>query len=150
MIQTLADFDEWANNRVLASLRDLPDQNSRALQLMALLLTAQEIWLLRLSGKDTVGMDKSPELSLEQCELLAKNNQRALSQLLGRVNQEGLNSMVAYKNLSGKEFTTSMIDILTHIAIHGTYHRGQIALTLRAGGATPVNTDFISFVRETA
>jgi len=150
MIRTLADFDEWANNRVLALLRDLPDQNSRALQLMAHLLMAQKIWLLRLSGKDTVGTDKSPELSLEQCELLARENQQTLAQLLEHVDRKGMDSMIAYKNLSGKQFATSTIDILTHIAIHGTYHRGQIALTVRAGGAEPANTDFITFVRETS
>ncbi len=146
----MLDFDEWANNRVLASLRDLPDENSRALQLMAHLLMSQKIWLLRLSGKDTVGTDKSPELNLGQCELLARENQQALAQLFEHVDRKGLDSMIAYKNLNGKEFTTSIRDVLTHVALHGTYHRGQIALTVRAGGADPANTDFITFVRETS
>ncbi len=34
--------------------------------------------------------------------------------------------------------------------MHGTYHRGQIAAALRAADITPPNTDFITFVRETA
>lgn len=33
-------------------------------------------------------------------------------------------------------------------AIYGAYHRGQIARAHRAAGETPVNTDFITFVRE--
>jgi uncharacterized damage-inducible protein DinB len=57
--------------------------------------------------------------------------------------------MVEYKNLSRKEFLSTR-DILTHVAMHGTYHRGQIAAALRAADITPPNTDFITFVRETA
>jgi uncharacterized damage-inducible protein DinB len=31
--------------------------------------------------------------------------------------------------------------------MHGSYHRGQIAMALRAAGVDPVNTDFIAFAR---
>jgi uncharacterized damage-inducible protein DinB len=150
IIHTLFKFEEWANARVLASLRELAKEDARALQLMAHLLTAQKIWLLRLNGHDTVGTDKSPEMSLAQCELLANENHQDLSQLLAQVNPSGMDSMIAYKNLSGKEFTTSARDILLHVAMHSTYHRGQIALALRAAGTEPPNTDFITFVRESS
>jgi uncharacterized damage-inducible protein DinB len=145
MIHTLFEFEEWANARVLASLSELANEDARALQLMAHLLTAEKIWLLRLNGHDTVGTDKSPKMSLAQCELLANENHQALSQLLAQVDPTGL---VAYKNLKGKEFTTSARDILLHVVMHGTYHRGQIAFALRADGTEPPNTDFITFVRE--
>jgi len=39
-------------------------------------------------------------------------------------------------------------DILTQVATHGAYHRGQIAKAIRRGGGTPADTDFIIFVRE--
>lgn len=37
---------------------------------------------------------------------------------------------------------------LLHVALHGTYHRGQIARELRRAGEESVNTDFIQFVRD--
>jgi uncharacterized damage-inducible protein DinB len=37
--------------------------------------------------------------------------------------------------------------MLTHVAMHGSYHRGQIAAALRAGGDIPSPTDYIAFVR---
>jgi uncharacterized damage-inducible protein DinB len=36
---------------------------------------------------------------------------------------------------------------LMHVALHGAYHRGQIAQVIRQGGGEPVNTDFITFQR---
>jgi uncharacterized damage-inducible protein DinB len=36
---------------------------------------------------------------------------------------------------------------LTHVLFHSAYHRGQIALHLRASGFTPASTDFIHAVR---
>jgi uncharacterized damage-inducible protein DinB len=32
-------------------------------------------------------------------------------------------------------------------ATHGVYHRGQIALLLRVGGAEPLATDYIVYAR---
>jgi uncharacterized damage-inducible protein DinB len=38
-------------------------------------------------------------------------------------------------------------DILTHVGLHGVYHRGQIALLARQGGGTAVATDYIIYTR---
>ncbi|WP_244563156.1 DinB family protein [Paenibacillus uliginis] len=54
---------------------------------------------------------------------------------------------MTYTNSSGKEFMTSIRDILTHVALHGQYHRGQINSRFRADGIDPVNMDYITFVR---
>jgi len=37
--------------------------------------------------------------------------------------------------------------ILSHVIIHGGYHRGQIAILLRQAGSDPAVTDFIAYVR---
>jgi len=39
-------------------------------------------------------------------------------------------------------------DILTHVLLHSAYHRGQIAVDLRAAGLTPAYTDYIHAVRQ--
>lgn len=146
MISTLLAYDEWANGRVLASLHNAPT-DSKALQLMAHLLMAEKIWLERLLGRDTVGTDKSPTFTAAECELLSKENQSGFASVLEQF-AERLDTRINYRNLSGKEFTTSVSDILTHVMLHGAYHRGQIALAQRTAGNEPVNTDFITFERE--
>ncbi len=142
-------YDEWANARMLAALKGL-DDDSRPLQLMAHVLVAQKIWLERINGRDTTGVDKSPKLTLAEAQILADENREALSEIVAGADDERLDSEIEYKNLSGAEFRTSLRDILTHVALHGAYHRGQAAAALRAAQVTPPNTDFITFVRETS
>ncbi len=40
-----------------------------------------------------------------------------------------------------------MSEIVTHVAMHGSYHRGQIARQLRSAGLEPPYTDFIQYTR---
>jgi len=83
-----------------------------------------------------------------QCETLVNEHRLAFAEIIEQFESRGIASLVVYRNLSGKEFTTSARDILAHVALHGTYHRGQIALALRSADIAPVETDFITFVRE--
>ncbi len=147
-IRKLFAYDGWAVARIIASLKSLSGENQKALRALAHLLIAEQVWLLRLRGQDTFGMNLSPELSLAECEQLAHENQKAYAEMLGSLDEDGLASRVTYRNSSGAEFRTPVGDILTHVALHGTYHRGQIASAVRGAGITPANTDFISFVRE--
>ena len=39
-------------------------------------------------------------------------------------------------------------DVLTHVILHSAYHRGQVALAMRAAGMEPAYTDFIHAVRQ--
>ena len=54
---------------------------------------------------------------------------------------------VRYTNSAGDSFANSVGDILTHVAMHGVHHRGQIAASLRANGAEPPALDYIRFAR---
>jgi uncharacterized damage-inducible protein DinB len=146
MLTTLMAYNAWANRRVLESLNNGPPE-SKALQLMAHILVTEKIWLGRLAGRDTMGTDKSPRLAVADCESLSKENQRALGEMLDQF-ASSMDTKITYRNLSGKEFTTSVADILTHVMFHGAYHRGQIALAQRTAGNEPVGTDYILFERE--
>jgi uncharacterized damage-inducible protein DinB len=54
---------------------------------------------------------------------------------------------ITYRNSAGDEYTSTLEDILTHVSLHGAYHRGQIAASVRAAGDTPTATDYIAFAR---
>ena len=55
---------------------------------------------------------------------------------------------VRYRNSRGEEFHTPVGDLLTHVLMHGAYHRGQIAASVRRAGGEPAATDYIAFTRE--
>jgi uncharacterized damage-inducible protein DinB len=147
-ILKLFAYDEWANARILKALKSAPGQYEKAQGLLAHLLVSEKIWLLRLKGEDTSQVDKSPELSLDECESLASEVRRDYVEHLSALSEGDLDSKMTYRNFAGTQFHTPLRDILMHVAQHGTYHRGQIALAIRAAGETPANTDFITFVRE--
>lgn len=146
ILRELFDNDLWANARIMVCLRSEPERNHKALRFLGHLLSAEAIWLARLQRKDTSAVDKFPALSLDECEELAARNQKGYFEFLNSMDDQGLDSLVTYRNFAGSEFRTRVRDILMHVALHGTYHRGQISLTVRGPGFEPVDTDFTTFV----
>ena len=138
---------EWADKRTLEALRSLREPPSQAIDLLAHMLAAEHVWLRRIQQR-TPAYDIWPKLSIEECERLSRANHRDFKELLGDRDDVALGDTVTYSNSSGRTFDTELRDILLHITHHGMYHRGQVALLVRAAGGTPTATDFIAFVRD--
>lgn len=145
----LVEHLDWANRRALASLRDSRTPLSAAISLYAHVIGAEHVWLSRLSGK-TPEVAVWPEISLDECERLARANVDELRKIVESVSPEALDRPVTYRNSAGKEFTNRVEDILLHVAMHGSYHRGQVAAMLRSAGDEPNPTDYIQWVRGVA
>lgn len=143
-------YDAWANRRTLSALRQVSPEklDDRSIQIMAHLLQAQNVWLKRMRREDLTGLAIWPDLTLDQCEPLLEENARGYQQFLATLSPDRLAEIIAYRTSTGVDFRTAIIDILTQVLLHSSYHRGQLATAIaRAGGTTPV-TDFIFFTRE--
>lgn len=139
----------WGNTRVLDLLSTSPAaRQPQVMRILSHLVAAERVWLLRLRGEDAARQAIWPELSLDEIQRLAAENAAGYARLLAEIDDERLASRTTYANSAGVVFETVVSDILTHVALHGSYHRGQLASLVRAAGAEPVNTDFITFVRE--
>jgi uncharacterized damage-inducible protein DinB len=136
----------WADDRVLAALRSATALDPACLELFAHVLAAEHVWLARLKG-ETPRHPVWPALSLEQCAGLVQANQRELAAYVAALAPDDLPRGVTYRNSAGQEFTSSIEDMLLHLCLHGTYHRGQIAWVLRRGGSVPMPTDYIALAR---
>jgi len=88
-----------------------------------------------------------PALDLDGCAALARENAEGYGALLRALEPGAERRTVSYRNSAGEAHASTVEEILTHVAMHGSYHRGQIALMVRAGGAVPAASDFIAFVR---
>jgi uncharacterized damage-inducible protein DinB len=109
-------------------------------------LGAEHVWHARLIGQSpTVAV--WPALSLEDCARLAADNLERFRAFVEALAPADLQRGVIYTNSAGQTFTTGVEDILLHVCLHGSYHRGQIASRLRAAGRDPVATDYIAYVR---
>lgn len=136
----------WADEHVLDSLVAADPRPGRAIELYAHVLGAELVWLDRIEGAaQTVPVWPDPDLAY--CETLRSTARRRYGALLESLRAADLDRTIHYANSAGKEFDSRLEDILFHVALHGAYHRGQVALVLRDAGAEPRPTDYIAFIR---
>lgn len=141
--QKLFEHEQKANAKVLAAFLQDPQPQARALEILSHMISAQRIWIERIEGIQAA--TKVWELyHIEQLKDLQAANFRDLSSLL---ETEDFNRQVIYRNSQGKEFTSTVSDILTHLALHAAYHRGQVVLLMK-GHVEPLPlTDYIFYYR---
>lgn len=142
----LYDHLQWADHKVLESLRSAQNPPAKALEIFAHVLGAEHVWLSRIEGRPAI-MAVWPSLTLDQCDTIASQNAESFKKLVKSPTHSSLARKIDYRNSAGESFTSTLEDILTHVALHGSYHRGQVAASLRAAGETPSATDYIAFTR---
>jgi uncharacterized damage-inducible protein DinB len=143
-VRRLFDHLAWADQAVLENLRRNAPAPEKALAYFAHVLAAEELWIQRIEGRSPVAVAVWPKLTLAECASLAQANARALGRI---VEEGGWERGVTYARSTGETYTSSVGDILLHLATHGCYHRGQVAAVVRGSGGEPVNTDYIHHVR---
>ena len=137
---------EWADQRVLAALRAAPHAPAKALEIYAHILGSEHVWVSRLYGTPP-RLAVWPTLTLDECERVAGENAGQLKKIVEAIAGDALQRGITYRNSAGDQFTSTLEDILTHVMMHGSYHRGQVASLIRGGGDTPSPTDYIFFAR---
>jgi uncharacterized damage-inducible protein DinB len=136
----------WADTRVLQGLRDAQSVLKSIMDLYCHILGSEHVWLSRIKG-ETPRLAVWPTLTFDECEVLSAENIREYENLLAGTDAAALAQLITYRNSVGDQFTSSLEDILTHVAMHGSYHRGQVAAWMRQSGETPTATDYIAFAR---
>ncbi|PFP30569.1 damage-inducible protein DinB [Bacillus sp. AFS073361] len=146
-IRNMFEHLHWSNQRILETLQNMKGENEQINRLFAHILLAEQVWLTRLTGSDSSNLPIWADVSIESCVELANRNNQNFKEFLSGLTDSGLEQIVSYRNSKGIEFKNSVRDILTHVALHGQYHRGQINQLLRANDTEPVILDYIVFRR---
>jgi uncharacterized damage-inducible protein DinB len=139
-------YDEWANREVVGTMQST-GADERSVALLAHILSAERLWLERIK-QQTQSSPVWPKASLENCAAQIEDMGRRWREYLSGIAEEELGQAISYRNSKRELWTSSVSDILTHIILHSTYHRGQIASHMRVGGKTPAYTDFIHAKRQ--
>lgn len=140
-------FNSWANRETAAALSRTHPVPFAAQRALAHVIGAEWLWLARLQdepARAAVWPDMEPAACAE--EILELDTSWML--YLDLMSRAGLQEAVAYVNSRGESFQSSVHDILTHVLLHSSYHRGQIAFEMRREGFEPACTDFIHAVRQ--
>ena len=140
-------YDGWANQEVLAGLRSSVSPPPRALELMAHIFSSQRLWMERLGQKPQT-LPVWPEFTIEECERQAAELGSLWKDYMAHSSEADLAKLVSYRNSKGETWSSRKDDILMHLVAHSAYHRGQVAMTVRAAGSMPAYTDFIHSIRQ--
>lgn len=136
-LQRLFAYNTWANREVIAS-------HPVSLDVLAHIIGAEQLWLGRIRVDPTHAV-VWPKLTLAECAAAVDRLDAEWQRVL---DAEDRGRKVEYTNSKGERWTNTVDDILTHVVLHGSYHRGQIATLVRQGGARPAYTDYIHCVRQ--
>lgn len=144
-LRRLFAYEAWANRRTLAALAAAEGRPPAALARMAHVVGAGRLWLGRLLGEPPAVV--WPALDLAACREGWEELERRWETYLAGLAAADLAGYVDYVNSKGEPWSSTVGDVLTHVVLHGAYHRGQIAADLRAAGFEPPYTDFIEAAR---
>jgi uncharacterized damage-inducible protein DinB len=140
-------YDQWANREIVTTMQASNASSPRALQLLAHILSAEQLWLERLRQQPQ-SQPVWPTLDLAHCEGQIVELGEAWRDYLDELSAQGLSENISYKNSKGEPWSSAVQDVLTHVLLHSAYHRGQIAAEMRGRGCAPAYTDFIHAVRQ--
>jgi len=140
-------YDTWGNLATLDSIRLATlAPSSRACAIVGHLVGSGRLWLDRIHGRPAA-TEVWPALTLEECEAGFRELGSAWSAYLDGLRNADLAQRITYVNSRDEKWKSTLGDVLMHVALHGTYHRGQIAALVRESGGSPAYTDFIEATR---
>ena len=146
-LRDLFAYNDWANRRMVVSLKGGGPERAR--RILAHLLVTEKEYFDRLYGKDSTGFNFWQDLDLERCGDLARDTAERFEKLLRRFDEEGLDLRTRYRTSRGVEHENTFRELLTHVVLHSSIHRGNIILKMREDGFEPPQIDYIIYLRET-
>ncbi|OAZ49438.1 DinB family protein [Paenibacillus polymyxa] len=147
-IKCMSDHLYWADGRILDALEESKTKNKDLLKLVRHVAVAERVWLDRLQGKGSAQYSLWEETEdLLAIRTMFQENAEQYRVYIEGLKEFELDEMIDYENQSGVPFRTSARDILSHVLLHGQYHRGQINRALRIESAEPAQVDYITFTR---
>lgn len=149
------DYEKDAHAKVLVSLESVPAERrmtpefQRAVAIFGHIAAARKVWLARLGVIEAAAPTLFPAgVELSKIAEDLRGIQDRWEDYLRRLTDEELDRNAEYQSLDAGQFRTRVEDILTQLFGHSWYHRGQIAMLVRAAGGEPAVTDLIYWCRE--
>ena len=145
-LRGLLDYDTWADSRTIDALENGP--SGKSLKILAHILITKQEYLDRFKGKDSTGFNFWPELDLAGCRGLAASIYDDYGRLMAQAEESALDQIVKYKTSKGVPHENTARDLITHVLLHSSIHRGNIVLKMREEGLEPPKIDYILYLRD--
>lgn len=140
----LFEYNRNCNRQLIELFSAAPDKlPGDAIRLLSHIVNAHHIWNHRIESR-TPAVGVWELHSLPECSRMDADNHRHSLAILDNFEPD---ARVSYSNTRGQAFSNSPRDMLFHVVNHSSYHRGQIARSLRENGIAPIPTDYIFYKR---
>lgn len=135
----------WAN-ALLARAVGEHAMDPRATRILAHLFATEWLWLRRLG---VAGPDVSvwPQWTPAECGAQIEGLGAAWRTFLEGLGTAGLRKTIHYTNARAEPWSSAVEDVLDHVLLHASHHRGQLVLLLREAGMEPPLVDFAHAAR---
>ena len=131
------EFENWANKKLLASLKTVTNIPDRAILLFSHLMSANNMWLCRFNSMPLT-TTLFQERTLKESETLFIENKKEWANLFSNMQENDFSKVIEFTfPIDGSKRNISIADAVFHIAHHSSYHRGQI-ITLLKGLIEPL------------
>jgi uncharacterized damage-inducible protein DinB len=157
-LQRLFEYCEWANHRFLdavaplddeAFARDLKGSHGGIRGTLVHAYGAEWVWHQRFQGVSPPALAGEEQITgvagLRERWSALEAERRAW---LASLPEEAGERVIEYRTFKGDAFSSRLLPLVQHVANHGSYHRGQVAVFLRQLGLKPPTTDLALFDRE--
>lgn len=145
MVRTMASLESVPENS-----RDAPEFR-KAMNIVAHMVVARSIWLKRFDGSMPASpMLFPPDRQLTEIASDWEGTRQAWERFLTALTDEQLGEEFPYRSSDGATFRNTYEEVLVQLFSHSAYHRGQIAMLVRAAGGEPAITDYIYWCRRPA
>jgi uncharacterized damage-inducible protein DinB len=146
VLLNLMQHMRWADALIADALERDSIRDPKITGLFAHIAAVEHLWYARVQVR-APKFAVWPSLSIADARTLAAEQADSFEQLVQSADDRALARSVHYRNSAGHEYHSAVSDIVTHVAMHGSHHRGQIVQRLRAAGHEPPYVDFIQFMR---
>lgn len=156
-IRRLYAYTRWANDRVVAACegiptndlsRDLGGSFPSVLATLGHVAASDWVWLERWHGRSPGGFPEDIDTSSLAAVLRHWHDvQDRRDEWIAALDEADLDGVLSYRNTAGEAYEGRLIDLLTHVVNHSTYHRGQVVTYLRQLGHAAPSTDLARWHR---
>jgi len=161
-LRRMARYNRWANERLYAACRDLPEAEYRKPRqaffgslhgTLNHILVGDRLWLARIEGAPppALRLDDQPCASLDELDVARSAEDARMIGLVDGYREDEIGRTVRYRTVTRPgEFSTPLHLCWLHLFNHQTHHRGQAHDQLSQTTVPPPPLDLIFYLRETA
>lgn len=147
LLRDFYDYNQYANERLLEVMAGVSEEDlAEVVETLSHVAAAQINWLERwqtgVNRQSTVELQEAMR-TLSQLRGSFEQSHAGLRQYVAGLTDADLERALAYRDSAGNACERVLWQLMTHVANHGTYHRGEAAAALTALGHSPGDLDFV-------